>query len=250
MITNNHVIADMAQHHLFASLEREELNAILTLSNHLSLVEQAPIFYQGDIARRFYLVIEGHLQLYRTNLQGQEKVIEVVRQGQTFAEALMFDKCARYPVSAKSISACELISIDSEVYLKVLKNNTAACFAIMANMSKRLRKHLNEVEILSLENAQNRFLLFLQANVHQNELDGEGVIKLDIPKQMLASRLSIQPETFSRLMKKMTQEGLIWVKGDKIHIPSVHRLYASLGVEFCHAEDKEALKENSAIVVG
>ncbi|WP_298770159.1 Crp/Fnr family transcriptional regulator [uncultured Shewanella sp.] len=245
MITNNHVKASMAQHHLFASLECEELNAILKPSSYLSFVEQTPIFYQGDIARRFYLVMEGHLQLYRTNLQGQEKVIEIVRQGQTFAEALMFDKCARYPVSAKSISACELISVDSEVYLKILKNNATACFAIMANMSKRLRKHLNEVEVLSLENAQNRFLLFLQANVHQNgekqwhqdELDGEGIIKLDIPKQMLASRLSIQPETFSRLIKKMIQEGLIWVKGDKIHIPSLNQLYVSSESLFSKARE-------------
>lgn len=247
VITNNDFKVSMTQHHLFSSLESEELNEILQLSTHLSFVGHTHIFHQGDRARRFYFVVKGHLQLYRTDRQGQEKVIEVVRQGQTFAEALMFDKCARYPVSAQSISICELISVDSEAYLKILKRNTTACFAIMATMSKRLRKHLNEVEILSLQNAQNRFLLFLQTNVshvtkhssnikqspewRQDEYQDnvkldEGIIILDIPKQMLASRLSIQPETFSRLIKKMTQEGFIWVKGDTIHIPSLSKLFA------------------------
>ncbi|MCL1124857.1 Crp/Fnr family transcriptional regulator [Shewanella surugensis] len=257
MITDNNIKASIAHHHLFSSLAAEEFSEVLKQSARLSFASQAHIFYQGEPAQRFYLVVVGHLQLYRTNLQGQEKVIEVVRQGQTFAEALMFAEQSRYPVSAQAISPCELISVDSHVYARVLKQNPDAGFAIMANMSRRLRKHLNEVEILSLQNAQNRFLLFLQTNVshvkkntsnmkksppwrqdeHKDKADvDEGIIVLDIPKQMLASRLSIQPETFSRLMKRMTQEGFIWVKGDKIHIPSLTKLYACSEFTFSQAE--------------
>ncbi len=226
MITDKNIRNCVHSHHLFSSLAPGELAALLETAAKIQFSPQENIIYQGDKALRFYLVIEGHLQLYRTSLQGQEKVIEVVRQGRTFAEALMFTEQCTYPVSAQAVSSCLLISFDSESYLKMLRNNSKACIAIMADMSVRLRKDLNEVEILSVQNAQNRFLLFLQRNIKFSDIN-QGIIKLDIPKRMLASRLSIQPETFSRLIKKMVKDSLIVVDGGIIQIPDLNRLYAS-----------------------
>ena len=184
------------------------------------------LFHQGDSANRFYLVLEGHLKLYRTSAGGQEKVVEVLRQGNTFAEALMFNNKPFYPVSAQAVSACILISFDNDSYLKILASNPNAAIAIMANMSMRLHNNLTEIEMLSVENAKNRLLLFLLQNI-KDKNGNEGIIELDIPKRMLASLLSIQPETFSRLLKKMTKEGLIEEHRGLIRIIDIDALYAA-----------------------
>lgn len=233
MISDKNIKNCVHKHHLFSSLVPQELAILLETAARMHFEPQENIIYQGDKALRFYLIIEGHLQLYRTSLQGQEKVIEVVRQGRTFAEALMFSEQCTYPVSAQAVSPCQLISFDSESYLKMLRNNPKACIAIMADMSVRLRKDLNEVEILSVQNAQNRFLLFLQRNINYSQ-SNHGVIKLDIPKRMLASRLSIQPETFSRLINKMVKDGLIIVDGGLIEVPDLNRLYANSDIPLAH----------------
>ncbi len=229
MITDPIIKARVHEHHLFASLGHSELEHLLGNALRIQITPNESLFHQGDVAKRFYLVIRGHLQLYRTSLQGQDKVMDVVREGQTFAEALMFAQHASYPVSAQAVSKCVLVSFDRDTYLNLLKRNPDAGIAIMANMSVRLRRHLNEVELLSVQNAQSRLLLFMMSHLKHSGVN-QGQIELDIPKRVLASRLSIQPETFSRLMKKMLTNGLIREHQGVIFIDDISRLYASANI--------------------
>lgn len=225
MISDSSIIETVSNHHLFSALTETELNLLMSKASKISFSPLDNLFHQNDTAKRFYLVLKGHLKLYRTSASGQEKVIDVVREGHTFAEALMFNNQPFYPVSAQAVSASELISLDNDVYLQILNNNPKACIAIMANMSIRLHHDINEIEMLSVENAKNRLLLFLLQNMkHLNKK--EGIIELDIPKRTLASLLSIQPETFSRLLKKMTQDGLIEESRGLIRIIDLDELYA------------------------
>ena len=226
MIGDLELRAKVQQHQLFASLSPSQIDQVFTCASKVNLHTEQILFHQGDSASRFYFVVKGHLHLFRTNAQGQIKVIGVVRSNDTFAEALMFNKLAIFPVSAQALSECELISLDSEVYLQLLRQNPEACIAIMADLSVRISKHLNEIEVVSLESAKHRLLLFLLRNM-KTIGENQGEITLDIPKRLLASRLSIQPETFSRLIKKMSLDGLITENQDVIHIADIERLYAS-----------------------
>lgn len=226
MITDNCLIDFISSHHLFSALTDEEFKLLISSAKTFKVEPLENIFHQGDDANRFYLVLQGHLKLYRTSPNGQEKVVELVRKGNTFAEALMFNSKPFYPVAAQAVSASELIAFDNDTYLKILKSNPEAGIAIMANMSIRLHNDLNEIEMLSVENAKNRLLLFLLQNI-QDKNGNEGIIELDIPKRTLASLLSIQPETFSRLLKKMTKEGLIEEQRGHIRIINIEALYAA-----------------------
>ncbi|MBB1270467.1 Crp/Fnr family transcriptional regulator [Shewanella sp. SR44-3] len=238
MLANLEVRERVKKHQLFSSLSVAQLAQVFKTASVVHMKPEQVLFHQGDVANRFYFVLAGTLQLFRTNVQGQMKVIEVVRCGGTFAEALMFNKQASFPVSAQSVSGCELVSFDSDTYLQLLKQNPDACIAIMADLSVRIRKHINEVEMVSLQNAQHRLLLFLLRNMKILD-NNQAEITLDIPKRLLASRLSIQPETFSRLMKKMTQEGLIHEAHGVIHIPNVSQLYASSDISLSLPEFKQ-----------
>ncbi|MGB0895152.1 MAG: Crp/Fnr family transcriptional regulator [Parashewanella sp.] len=231
MIRDPYIKQLVHQHHLFSNLAENELSNLMDSSTKIHLQPQENLFFQGDAAKRFYLLLHGNLQLYRSSPQGQDKVIEVVREGHTFAEALMFAKQSLYPVSSQAVSECELISFDCDSYRNMLMHNNEACMAVMSNMSVRLRKNINEVEALSLQNAQSRLLLFLMQHM-QSSSGNQGRVSLDIPKRLLASRLSIQPETFSRIMKKMIASELIHEDGHDIIINNVGELYESVGIPY------------------
>jgi len=229
MLSDPKVIDTVLNHHLFSALTKAEFDLLISKSKQLNVPALENVFHQGDKANHFYLVLEGHLKLYRTSPNGQEKVVEVMRAGSTFAEALMFNNKPFYPVSAQAFSQSQLICFDNITYLKILKLNPEAGIAIMANMSIRLHNDLNEIEMLSVENAKNRLLLFLLQNI-KNKSGNEGMIELDIPKRTLASLLSIQPETFSRLLKRMTQEGLIEESKGLIRIVNIDALYEAADI--------------------
>ena len=84
------------------------------------------------------------MKLYRTSPHGDEKVIEIVSAGQTFAEAIMFMDRKTYPVSAEALMDTEVIGFDSKVFTELLRESVDTCFRVMGEMSVWLRRHLHE----------------------------------------------------------------------------------------------------------
>jgi CRP-like cAMP-binding protein len=74
-------------------------------SHVTDMVEGESLFFQGDNATSFYLVLSGRIKLFRISPDGKEKVVEIMEAGATFAEALMFMDQPHYPVDRHLFSA-------------------------------------------------------------------------------------------------------------------------------------------------
>jgi CRP-like cAMP-binding protein len=179
------------------------------------LEDGQPLFETGDRATRFYFVESGLIKLYRLSPEGMEKIIDIIRRGNTFAEALMFLEHPIYPVSAAAIGPTQLVSFDNKRFLELLRGSVDTCFRIMGVMSQRLRGLIKEIDDLTLQSATTRLCGMLWRQMEQS---GSRRITLLAPKGMLASRLSIKPETFSRILSTLSAQGVISVKGAQIEI--------------------------------
>ena len=104
---------------------------------------------------------------------------------------------------------------DSAAYLELLRGSTESCFRLMADMSQRLKHLITEIEVLSLQNAAYRLANFLWKR-WESERPADGFIELRVPKGVIASRLSVTPETLSRTLHGFTEQGLIRVDGHRI----------------------------------
>ena len=172
-----------------------------------------------------YLVAQGQIKLYRLSPAGQEKVIEIIRPGQTFAEALMFREIPVYPVNAQALASVELYAITNRAFIAILRESTDVCFHVMADISMRLKYHLNEIDALTLQNASLRVVNYLSHLIPG--CDNEAVeITLPAAKNIIASRLSITPETRSRILNTLSSRGLISVEGLHIKVHDVGSLRA------------------------
>ena len=205
-------------HPLMSSLTDDMLEIIRKSLKLVNLEAGECLFTQGDSADRFYQLRNGQIKLYRVSMEGNERVIEVIMPGQTFAEAILFMEERKFPVNAQALSNAELIAFDSDTFLKLLEESPQTCFHLLADMSKRLHMRLNEIENLTLQNATFRLMHYLLQQV-PNDVDGnQAEFSLEVSKNIIASRLSIQPETFSRILKNLTKRELISVSGKIIHL--------------------------------
>ncbi len=207
--------------HLFSLLSQEQLQSATFGSRSLELADGQMLFEAGDQAERFYFVESGQIKLYRLSPEGTEKVIDIVMPGNTFAEALMFLEHPVYPVSAAALQAGRVISFDSRSFLTVLGGSVETCFKIMGTMSQRLRGLIKEIDDLTLQSATTRLCAMLW---RQAEESGNPDFELNVPKGVLASRLSIKPETFSRILHNLADMQLLEVKGSRISIKDMSRL--------------------------
>jgi len=212
---------------LLSQLSAEQLERVARRAVRLRLDEGQWLFSQGDSADRFYLILGGHMRLFRLSPDGAEKVIEILAPGETFAEALMFMNAPRYPVCAAALGSAELIGMDARDFARMLRESVDTCFLLLGALSQRLRSLVLEIDNLTLHSATSRFASYLLAKRHP----GAKVLDLDLRKGVIASRLSIKPETFSRIEKDLSERGIIAVQGMRVSLLDLDALagLAALG---------------------
>lgn len=219
----------LCNHYLFAILDDRQFDQILSGIQELELVENQHLFHFGDQARYFYLLADGQIQLYRLSAMGEEKVIEIIQPGQSFAEAVMFFKISSYPVSAKAVLHSLVWRIEMKLFLDLLQESNELCMRMLGGMSKRLHGAIQDIEQLTLQNASMRVIqLLLQAS--PDGMGNQYSLDLETPKHVLASRLSLRPETFSRILQQLSRKKLISVQGKTIRILDFKALQRELGL--------------------
>ena len=212
---------------LFSALDADQLRKIVDSTRVIRLDSGQRLFGHGQPARRFFRLLSGQLKLFRSSPSGGEKIIEIVQPGETFAQAVMFmDPDRGYPVSAEAIEPSVLLGFDSGVMRGVLRESVDTCFRVLASLSYRLRQQVDEIEKLTLHPAVSRlagYLVEQEATAATAAPHSPGV-HLVAPKNVIASRLGIQPETFSRVAARLMKDGLIHVQGQDIVLLDVEGL--------------------------
>jgi len=132
-----------------------------------------------------------------------------------------------YPVCAEAIMNSKLYCFKMKTFRNLLEDSTGTCMRLMADMSRRLRLRVNEINNLTLHNATYRLVIYLLEQIPEGAVEMTD-IHLGTPKSIIASRLSIQPETFSRILSKLSQRGLLKVQVNDITLLDVNGLRSLL----------------------
>lgn len=219
----------LRQHYLFASLDDSQFSRLASAIHSVELAEDRHLFHFGEQARYFYVLAGGQIQLYRLSPGGEEKVIEIIQPGQSFAEAVMFLQMPIYPVSAKAVFACQLWRIDMAVFLGLLQESNQLCLHLLGGMSRRLHGAIQDIDQLTLQNASMRVIQMLLQSAPDQSMQPYQ-LEWETPKQILASRLSVRPETFSRILQQLSRKGLIAVQGKTVEVLDVKGLQRELAL--------------------
>ncbi|MCK4865332.1 MAG: Crp/Fnr family transcriptional regulator [Gammaproteobacteria bacterium] len=221
---NNHILKDeLHRIALFEALDDEQLASILKSSKVISLAARKTLFEKGAPAEHFYLLKSGQVKLYCLSADGDEKVIEIINSSETFAEAIMFMPKYTYPVCAEAIKDSELYSFDMKQFREILENSKETCFRLLATMGRQLHGKITDIDNLTLHNATYRLVVYLLEQLPEGAM-ALSSIHLGATKSIIASRLSIKPETFSRILLRMNKQGLIEVHGNDITLVDVKGL--------------------------
>lgn len=216
--------AELRRAHLFAHLSDEHLNALAHDVREVRLAAGQSLFRRGQAAEHFFFVRAGTIKLFRLSPEGDEKIIEVMRPGDTFAEAVMFmGMHGRYPVDAEAVSEARLLAFGQKRFLSLLRASPEVCFGLLASMSRRLHMLVNQIESLTLQNATYRVVAYILEQLPDG-VAAAPEIELTTPKSVIAARLGIQPETLSRTLARLRRAGLVDVDGNHVTLRDIDAL--------------------------
>ncbi|WP_157269721.1 Crp/Fnr family transcriptional regulator [Azohydromonas aeria] len=209
---------------LFAALQPAEL---LRLAQGCMLQRYArgeAVYRTGEPCEAFHVVVTGQVKLHAIAPSGQEKVIELVGPGNSFGEALVFtDKpCV---VNASAVTDSLLLGVRKETMFGEIAREPRFALRMLAGMSRRLHGLIHDVESYSLHSGLQRVIGYLLREQSGSD-GGEGVstVSLPVSKATIASRLSITPEYFSRVLGELESAELIEVDKRHIRILDAQRL--------------------------
>lgn len=209
---------------IFSELNADELTRIALGTHEIKVSKGDILFHKGASPSGFHLVVYGQIKLAFSSSQGNEKVVDIIGQGQTFGEAVMFMETP-YRVYAQALKDAQLLHISSEVISRELERDPKFGRKMIAALSIRLHHLITDVESYSLHSGRQRIIGYLLRE--STETGAASVeVTLSAQKGVIASRLNLTQEHFSRILHELSEAGLIVVDGRRIHIPDVPKLRA------------------------
>jgi CRP/FNR family transcriptional regulator, dissimilatory nitrate respiration regulator len=217
-------IASLRRAYLFGDMPEQQLRALVAGMHELKLASGRTLFRQGDPAERFFFLDQGLIKLFRTSPEGAEKIIEIIRPGSTFAEAVMFAGGANcYPVEAQALEDAVVWCFDQKPFLKMLRESGDLCFGLLASLSRRLHMLVNQIDSLTLQNATYRLVTYLLERAPPGT-SGSADLTLAESRGVIAAHLAIQPESLSRILARLREAGLVEAHGHHITVRDVDAL--------------------------
>lgn len=184
-------------------------------------VERGQILFQpGDACDGMHVLVVGRVKIVLVARNGQEKVLEIINPGQSFGEAILF-LGEPYPVMAQAVEDSLVLFLPASRVLPALEADNRLARRMLAGLSMRLRSLLRDVESYTLHSARQRVVSYFLNTLGDAP---SGVVTLAVNKQLLASRLNLTPETFSRLLQKLGEEAGLVVDGRDIRVPDTAAL--------------------------
>ena len=212
---------------LFSDLSPIELQQIAAGCVLRRLARADMVFRMGEPCNEFHVVVTGQVKLFVLSPAGQEKVVELIGPGQSFAEAIMFTN-RPYILGAQSLADTLLLTVSKQAVLAEIERDHRFALRMLGGLSRRLHGLVHDVEAYALHSGLQRVIGFLLRDQAFDDCapSEARTVSLPVSKATIASRLSLTPEYFSRVLHELEASGLIEIDRRDIRILSPQRLSA------------------------
>lgn len=213
---------------LFAGIDASALQDLLKYARIVNHNKGAMIFLQGEQASRFYIILDGWVKLFKGNADGQESILQVMTVGETLLETVIFSN-SPFPATAQAVENVKLLSIPASIVREKLQSNKELAINMLSTVAGRSQALISQFEQLTLKTVTQRvgwFLLKLFLEKGEQTKD----LKLPYDKSLIAGYLGMKPETFSRTLQVLKDQG-IDIDRNVVKLPDVFAL-----CDFCDME--------------
>ncbi len=193
---------------LFGSLTDRSKRLIGEIALPRELARNETLFFEGEKGEAVYLLASGEIQLSKTNGSGDKTVIiKSVKAGEVFAEVVLFEE-DRFPVTAIAVRKSLVYLFPKREFLTLLEIADFRNEFIL--MLLRRQRYLTErMRSLVTMDAADKLFHYLRQHYGPQERIAPG-----ITKKLLAAAIDVTPETLSRILLKLRNEGtLAWDRG-------------------------------------
>ena len=197
---------------LFCSLRDAQRERLNQLAGSRTLATGGMLFLEEEPCSGFYVLVEGAIQLTRSaSTPGAHPTLAVITPVASFAEAALFGGEA-FPATATALKPSRVYHFPKGPFLAAMREDPDLALAIIHAQALWLRKLTHKVEQLSGSDSAERLRTWIEEQVPKG-----GELVLPVTKKTLAGQLGMTPETLSRSLRALQDQGLLKVTGTRLH---------------------------------
>ncbi len=191
---------------LFQGLPDEALAAVARVAMMRRIPRGQAVVRVGDRTDYVYFTLTGSLKVVVSDEEGREVILSILGQGELFGEMGLFGEQLR-SASVVAVVPSDLVMIAKNDFRQIMEDNFDVAWRIMANLAERLRNADRKIESLALMDVYGRVARLL---IDMSEdVSGTTMVTRKISKQDIAKMIGASREMVSRVMKDLSQQGLI-----------------------------------------
>jgi CRP/FNR family transcriptional regulator, dissimilatory nitrate respiration regulator len=196
---------------LFSGLSESAAKKITAMGAQKKISQNNMIFFEGEKGSSFFLLYKGSVRLFKSTQEGREVTVKLVAPGEIFAEVILFE-IDHYPVSATAVTNSVLLSINRSSFYTLL-DDVAFRNEFISVLMKKQRYLADRIVYLTAYDVEERFFRFLSEHYGR-----KNSYEFTISKKDMAAAIGTIPETFSRLIQRLTQRGIILWEGNRLEL--------------------------------
>ena len=123
---------------IFAELSPEDLKRVAECAREEWYPQNTDIFQQGEDGNMMFVIVEGHLQVIRT-MNGKAQILAERGPGDFVGEMAIIESAPR-SATLHTQSDVRVLAIDDETFKGILRERPDVSFAVLRNISRRLRE--------------------------------------------------------------------------------------------------------------
>jgi CRP-like cAMP-binding protein len=217
------LVADLP---LFAGLAPEQLEDLLREAQSVRYPKGTNVFQQDEDAHSFFVLLHGHLRVYKLTPDGQQVVVRFVSPGEVFGVAMAIGR-PTYPATATAVVDSVALVWPSAAWPRLIDRHPALAVNTLQTVGSRLQDAHTRVVEMSTEQVERRIAHTLLRLAQQSGRKVETGVQIDFPisRQDVAEMTGATLHTVSRVLSAWEEKGLVEGGRQKITIREPHRLF-------------------------
>jgi CRP-like cAMP-binding protein len=170
-----------------------------------------------DPGDALYVVARGRVKIVLYGESGREVILSIMKSGDFFGEMALLDNQPR-SASVIALDDAMVLVLDRENFRRHLAAHPTTSLAILAEMSRRLRRADEVIGNLALLDVYGRVARLLRDLAkREGQSSPDGIVIRERPTQAeIAAMIGTSRETVSRALSDFVRRGLLVVSGRRI----------------------------------
>ncbi len=214
---------------IFQHLGQDDLKKVAKIAKPRRVAAHTVVFFEGNRADAFFIVLSGSLRVFQTAKDGRVKVLATMGPGETFGELAMLDGHPR-SASVETADACELLVISRKDFRELATATPGILWGVLESVCARVRAQNDSELEAAYMGTQYRVAkaIIKLAEKHGRSTDAGVRIPPTFGTKDLAEMAASTVERVERTLEKLEDDGLVRVEEGDLLIPNLTGLKRAL----------------------